>query len=93
MILENIRRLSHGAVPMVIRIPGVNDSAQDMRAFASVISALGEAVQGVELLRYNNLAGGAAFKDNGHAARSACPGAEEALRGFLSQGLKKVEFL
>lgn len=96
LILENIRRLSHGAVPMVIRIPlipGVNDSPEDMRAFAGVISALGEAVQGVELLRYNNLAeakyqlAGLEYEAFGQEVQSSKT--MEVLREALAQALKK----
>lgn len=59
LILENLRRLTREKEQVVIRIPlipGVNDSSEDMRAFADVIRTLGAGVQSVELLRYNNLA-------------------------------------
>lgn len=59
LILDNLRRLTREREQVIIRIPlipGVNDSLEDMCAFAGVISTLGEGVQGVELLKYNNLA-------------------------------------
>lgn len=61
LILENVRKLSHGGKPIVVRIPlipGVNDSVEDMKAFAAILDTLGECVTGVELLRYNYMAKG-----------------------------------
>lgn len=58
-ILENIRKLSAMDIPVILRIPlipGVNDSGEDMRAFAEVIQSFSEGIQGVELLKYNYLA-------------------------------------
>lgn len=59
LIIENIRKLCQQAKRVVIRIPvipGVNDSQQDLKQFAQIISTLGPALQYVELLKYNHLA-------------------------------------
>ena len=58
-ILENLRRISEGSVPVVVRIPvipKVNDGEEDMASFAAVLRTLGNAVLRVELLKYNTLA-------------------------------------
>lgn len=59
LITDNIKRLSHKAQNIIIRIPvipGVNDSPQDIEGFAAIIKACGEGIHGIELLKYNNLA-------------------------------------
>lgn len=59
-IIENLKRVTEIHPNVVIRIPlipGVNDSAEDMKAFAKIINTFGDGVQGVELLKYNTLAG------------------------------------
>lgn len=58
LILENIKKLSALHIPLILRIPlipGVNDSREDMLAFAEIIKTFSSGVQGVELLRYNFL--------------------------------------
>lgn len=60
IILDNIRRasLEHDDIRLRIPlIPGVNDSTEDMAAFAEMIRTFGPGVVGVELLKYNYLAG------------------------------------
>ncbi len=60
-ILENLVRLSHTDVHLVVRIPiipSVNDTPREQRAIAEVLMTLGEAVREVELLKYNPLAEG-----------------------------------
>jgi len=37
-------------------IPGVNDTREDAALFAQCLSPFAEALQGIELLRYNSLA-------------------------------------
>ena len=59
MILENIRKLSRAGKPIVLRIPiipHVNDSDKDMSHFIEVITEFGQAIQSIELLKYNYLA-------------------------------------
>ena len=59
LILKNLSRLSQTA-KVTVRIPlipGVNDSMEDMRHFAEILLPLAPKLHGVELLRYNNLAG------------------------------------
>ena len=64
---------------MTIRIPlicGVNDSPEDMRAFAGVLDTMGGGLREVELLKYNPLAEGkyqmlgAAYTSFGKEAQS-----------------------
>ena len=58
-IHENIKRLSDEFKSIVIRIPlipGVNDSKEDIKNFASIINLFGDGIKGVELLQYNYLA-------------------------------------
>lgn len=60
IIIENLKRVTELHPHVVIRIPlipGVNDSTEDMNAFAQIINTFGDGVQGVELLKYNILAG------------------------------------
>lgn len=60
IIVENLKRVTQLHQNVVIRIPlipDVNDSIDDMRAFAGIIDTFGNGVQGVELLKYNILAG------------------------------------
>ena len=59
LIIENLTRLSHVAKELVVRIPiipSVNDSPADIDGFARILSALGDRLSYVELLKYNNLA-------------------------------------
>ncbi len=59
LILENIQRLSHLHNNITIRIPlipGVNDTAQDMAAFAAIVNSFGPGICAVELLKYNYIA-------------------------------------
>lgn len=62
LILQNLQRLIETAGGSVLiripLIPGVNDSAADMKAFASVLRGFGKRPKGIELLRYNALAEG-----------------------------------
>ncbi|MBR4940678.1 MAG: glycyl-radical enzyme activating protein, partial [Clostridia bacterium] len=60
MIIENLHRLS-SAVPQRVSvriplIPSVNDSEADMADFAGILAPIAENLEGIELLRYNNLA-------------------------------------
>lgn len=58
-ILENLRTLVSTGADVIIRIPlipHVNDSVEDMRAFALIICSLEGKICGVELLKYNHLA-------------------------------------
>lgn len=58
-IITNITRLSKMHSNIVLRIPvipNVNDSDEDIEGFSTIIKTLGEGIQEVELLRYNNLA-------------------------------------
>ncbi len=58
-IIENIKRASNCHDQIIIRIPmipGVNDSVEEMAAFAKVIDSFGDGIKGIELLRYNTLA-------------------------------------
>lgn len=59
-IIENLKRVTEIHPHVVIRIPlipGVNDSTEDMKAFARIINTFGDGVQGLEMLKYNILAG------------------------------------
>ena len=59
LILKNLRRLSEIFPHMIVRIPvipTVNDSEEDMKAFAEIINTFGNGIKEVELLRYNPLA-------------------------------------
>lgn len=59
IIIENIRKVSKTHDNIIIRIPlipGVNDSTDDMKAFAGVINTFDDGIKGVELLKYNFLA-------------------------------------
>lgn len=61
LILANLRRLAALQADILIRIPlipGVNDDDQNLIATAGLVNSLGDAVRGVELLKYNNLAAG-----------------------------------
>lgn len=61
LILENLRAITHGEIPVVVRIPlipGVNDTEEEMHAIGRLIRTLGPAIRGVELLKYNYLAEG-----------------------------------
>lgn len=58
-IIENIGKISLCHDQIIIRIPlipGVNDSVEEMAAFAEVIDSFGDGIKGIELLRYNTLA-------------------------------------
>ncbi|MDR2686276.1 MAG: glycyl-radical enzyme activating protein [Oscillospiraceae bacterium] len=59
-ILENLRRLGQGGVPIWARVPvvpGVNDTRENMLALRDFLSGL-PAVKRVELLAYHNLGAG-----------------------------------
>jgi pyruvate formate lyase activating enzyme len=59
LILSNLRLLKEGDTPFIIRIPlipGVSDSAQNLRDTAQLLSGA-RSLQYVELLPYNRLAG------------------------------------
>ena len=62
LILENLQKLAIAAPGKVtVRIPlipGVNDSAADIRGFASCLQPFSQMLAGIEVLRYNNLAQG-----------------------------------
>ncbi len=58
-IVENLKKLTSLHQNVTLRIPlipGVNDSAEDMRQFGALISTFGDGVRGLELLKYNYLA-------------------------------------
>lgn len=60
LILENLQKMA-SAVPnkVTVRIPlipGVNDSSEDIAAFAAVLKPFAEQLRGIEVLRYNPLA-------------------------------------
>ena len=60
LIIENIRKASQTHKHITIRIPlipGVNDSEDTMSAFARIINTFGSGIVGVELLKYNYMAG------------------------------------
>lgn len=59
LILGNLRRLSGVFGNIILRIPvipTVNDTEEDIAAFAEVIATFGEGIREIELLRYNPLA-------------------------------------
>ncbi|MEE0944437.1 MAG: glycyl-radical enzyme activating protein [Clostridia bacterium] len=59
LIIDNITKLSNKHKNIILRIPvipGVNDSDDDIAAFAEIIKTLGKGIKGIELLKYNNLA-------------------------------------
>jgi len=59
LILDNIRRLSEIKDNIILRIPvipTVNDSDDDIIAFAEIIKSFGNGIKEIELLKYNNLA-------------------------------------
>ncbi len=59
LIIENITKLSKEHSNIILRIPvipGVNDSDDDIHAFAKIIKKFGKGIKAIELLRYNNLA-------------------------------------
>ena len=59
-ILQNIQKMSNCHKNIILRtplIPGVNDTEEEMAAFARIIDTFGDGIKGIELLRYNNLAG------------------------------------
>ncbi len=59
LIVENLHRLTRMREHIILRIPlipGVNDSASDMKAFGALIASFGDGVKEIELLKYNYLA-------------------------------------
>ena len=59
LIIENITKLSKEHSNIILRIPvipGVNDSDDDIHAFAEITKKFGNGIKAIELLRYNNLA-------------------------------------
>jgi len=59
LIIENITKLSNIHSNIILRIPvipGVNDSDDDIDAFAQIIKTFGKGIKEIELLKYNNLA-------------------------------------
>ena len=59
LIIENITKLSNEHSNIILRIPvilGVNDSDDDINAFAEIIKTFGEGIKEIELLKYNHLA-------------------------------------
>lgn len=94
LVIENIQRLSDMNIPMIIRIPlipGVNDSEEDMKEFANVISHFGDGVKGIELLKYNYLARskykGAGMKYCAFGDESQSDEYVSNLRNILEKGL------
>lgn len=58
LIIENISKLSKMHNNIILRIPvipGVNDSNDDIAAFAEIIKTFGKGIKEIELLKYNNL--------------------------------------
>lgn len=79
LIIENIRKISNIHKCITIRIPlipGVNDSEESMKAFSQIINTFGNGIVGVELLKYNYMAGskyrlvGRQYTDFGGASQS-----------------------
>lgn len=59
LIIENIAKLSKEHSNIILRIPvipGVNDSDDDINAFAEIIKNFGKGIKEIELLKYNHLA-------------------------------------
>ncbi len=59
LIIDNITKLSKNHNNIILRIPvipGVNDSDEDIDAFAEIIKTFGDGIKEIELLKYNNLA-------------------------------------
>ncbi|MBE7050874.1 MAG: glycyl-radical enzyme activating protein [Ruminococcaceae bacterium] len=59
LIIENITKLSNIHSNIILRIPvipGVNDSDDDIDAFAQIIKTFGKGIKEIELLRYNHMA-------------------------------------
>ncbi len=59
LIIENITKLSKEHSNVILRIPvipGVNDSDDDINAFAEIIKTFGKGIKEIELLKYNHLA-------------------------------------
>ena len=59
LIIENITKLSNEHSNIILRIPiipGVNDSDNDIDAFAEIIKTFGKGIKEIELLKYNHLA-------------------------------------
>ena len=59
MILKNIRKLCQTGKQIILRIPiipHVNDTDEDMTQFGKIIAEFGQAIQSIELLKYNYLA-------------------------------------
>ena len=60
LILRNMRELSWHHKNVTVRIPmipGVSDTDQNLLDSAEFLNSCGEGIRGVELLKYNNLAG------------------------------------
>lgn len=59
LIVKNIKKLSNKHNNIILRIPvipGVNDSDEDIEGFSKIIKTFGKGINGIELLKYNNLA-------------------------------------
>lgn len=85
-IIDNLRTMSNVHGNMILRIPlipQVNDTLGDMKAFSEMINTLGSGIQGVELLRYNNLA----------SAKYAFVGRDYEAFGDASQEYEQVDSL
>lgn len=68
LILENIRKISEGGMPITIRtpvVPGYNDDVENIRAIAEFVGTL-PTVREYELLAYHNL-GESKYKSLGRA--------------------------
>lgn len=68
LILENIRKISEGGMPITIRtpvVPGYNDEVENIRAIAEFVGTL-PTVREYELLAYHNL-GESKYKSLGRA--------------------------
>ena len=60
LILKNMKLLSENHPDVTVRIPlipGVSDTDDNLKASAAFLNTCGRGIKGVELLKYNNLAG------------------------------------
>lgn len=88
LILENLQKLAI-AVPgkVTVRIPlipGVNDSTEDIRGFASCLQPFCQMLAGIEVLRYNNLAQGKYLQLEKAYTDFGDPQSDEALLAYCS---------
>lgn len=95
LILDNLQKLSFAAPNKVtVRIPlipGVNDSLEDISDFAEVLKPIAENLNGIEVLRYNNLAE-SKYKQLGKTYTNfGQPQTDDALQEFYASLEKALE--